>query len=124
MDEGFEVLSALLDREPVDVAQLERSLEDPRGRRALVDFVRLRQATEADDARPRTEFYGRVRRERGSRWHIISRRISVPVAAAALLAVLGGFLLSSVVFWGESRSARPPEATRVIRFEPGVDWQP
>jgi hypothetical protein len=124
MDEGFEVLSALLDREPVDVAQLGRSLEDPRGRRALVDFVRLRQATDADDARPRAEFYARVHRERGSRWRIISQRISMPVAAAALLAVVGGFLLSSAVFWGESGSARPPEATRVLRFEPGVDWQP
>jgi hypothetical protein len=50
IDEQHVVLSALVDREPVDPEALATALEDPAGRRALVDFIRLRVELQRDDA--------------------------------------------------------------------------
>ena len=124
MGEEFEVLSALVDGEPVESAALEAALEDPRGRQALLAFVRLRHAAQDDDVRPRAEFYQRVRRDMSVPWRIMRQRVPLPLAAAAVLcAALASSVLSSEVFRGERQPSRPPDATRVLRFEPGVDWQ-
>jgi hypothetical protein len=48
MTDAREVLSALIDREPVDPDVLARVLDEPDGRAMLVDFVRVRLATLAD----------------------------------------------------------------------------
>jgi hypothetical protein len=49
MTDRREVLSALIDREPVDPDVLARVLEEPEGRAMLVDFVRVRAAVNADE---------------------------------------------------------------------------
>ena len=125
MAEDFEVLSALLDREPIDIAQLEAALEDRRGRQALVDFVELRQTVAADAARPRPAFYARVAPERSWPRRMIGRRVPLPLAVVAvLLAWLTGTLLNRDANSRERPSIPPPDVTRVLRFEPGVDWNP
>ena len=57
MSEDFEVLSAVMDGDVVDIGELEMALENPRGRRVSVDFVRLRQTAANDTAVPQREFY-------------------------------------------------------------------
>jgi hypothetical protein len=124
MPEDFEVLSAWLDRDAVDIEQLTKALEDPEGRSAFVDFVRLRQATAHDHAVPRKDFYARVRGELTSNRPLKTRGLPFPLAAAAILAAM---LLGSALdlnFIRQDRAAdAPPEPARVLRFEPGVDWQ-
>lgn len=124
MREDFEVLSAVLDGDPVDLAQLETALDNSEGRRAFVDFVRLRQTAASDNAMPRREFSERARADLTVSRRIRDRSLPFPVAAAAILvAMLLGSLLNFDSVRPE-RPAAPPEPTRVLRFEPGVDWQP
>lgn len=124
MRDDFEVLSAVLDGDAVDIGQLETALADPEGRQVFVDFVSLRQAAATDHTKPLREFS-----ERALEILTVSHRIKVrglpfPVAAAAILvAMLLGSLLNFDSIRQE-RPAAPPEPARVLRFEPGVDWQP
>jgi hypothetical protein len=113
MSDVRDVLSALMDREPVDADLLARVLEDPANRALLVDFVRLRTAILADEPgeppwvpaqrRPTSA----VRRP--SPW---LRR-----AAAALLLVGAG---AGGGVWIErlATQERPPEPTRIVRLQP------
>jgi hypothetical protein len=125
MREDFEVLSAVLDGDSVDIAQLESALADAEGRRLFVDFVRLRQTAAKDPAAPRREFYDEVVRDLTANQPFRRRGLPFPLAAAA---VVGAMLLGSMLdlnFISDDRAAAaPPEPTRVLRFEPGVDWQP
>ena len=124
MSEDFEVLSAVLDGATVDIDELEAALEQPTGRRAFVDFVRLRQAAVSDTATPRREFHERTLKELAVGQRISARGLPFPVAAAAILVAL---LIGSLVdldLRPENRAPVPPEPARVLRFEPGVDWQP
>src|SRR5262245_55900810 len=124
MREDFEVLSALLDGEVIEIQTLERALDDPRGRAALVDFARLRQIAKADDARPGERFSGRARSEAssGSR-RLVTRGVPWPLAAAAVvIAMLAGSLVSFDDFTSGGQSG-PPQTTRELRFQPGIDWQ-
>ena len=106
------------------VGQLETALEDPAGRRAFVDFVRLRQAAANDHVLPRREFYDRVAGDLSSKRRITARSLPFPLAAAAiLLAMLLGSLVD-LSFIRPDAPVAPPEPARVLRFEPGVDWQP
>ena len=125
MREDFEVLSAVLDGDAVDIAQLAMALDHPEGRRVFVDFVKVRQATAHDSATPRREFYEGVARDLTFNQPVRRRGLPYPLAAAAvLLAILVGSMLD-VDFAGRDRTtAAPPAPTRVLRFEPGVDWQP
>ena len=124
MPEDFEVLSALLDGDAVDTARLETALEDAEGRRAFVDFVRLRQAAATENATPRREFYERVSKELTLKRRTKARGLPFPLAAAAILVamLLGSVLDLNFTRPGHAPSA-PPEPARVLRFEPGVDWQ-
>lgn len=127
MADDFEVLSAVLDGEPVDIESLQRALDDPRGRRSFVNFVDLRQRSAGDETKPSSEFYRRAAAtglttpvERGT------RRVPVPLAAAAvLLAMLLGSFFNSNIRREENTTTTtpPPEPTRVLRFERGVDWR-
>jgi hypothetical protein len=122
MSEDLEVMSALLDGDHIDIEQLEAALEKPAARRALVDFVRLREASRAERPTPRREFYEHSRLRRVTRQKTAG--VPLPYAAAVvLLAMLLGsfFNLSSL---RNRAPAAPPEATRVLTFEPGVDWSP
>jgi hypothetical protein len=124
MPEDFEVLSGLLDRHPVDIARLETALEDAEGRRAFVDFVRLRQAAATDNATPRREFYERISEQLTLTRRTKARGLPLPLAAAAILvAVLLGSALDLNFVRPDPAASAPPEPARVLRFEPGVDWQ-
>jgi hypothetical protein len=113
-----EILSAFVDGEPVDTAALAEALAGPGAREALLDFVLLRAAVCADDARPSDRLAPRIRRVLGA------KRRWAPLAAAAaalVVAVAGGG------WWTlHERAARrdaPPEATQTIVLECGRDWQ-
>ena len=118
MDTHFETLSALLDGEPIEIDDLEAVLEQPAARRALVDFVRLRQVTRPDVATPRAGFDERVQRALSRRRRFTRLRVPLPLAAAAvLLALLGGSLLD--VKWPavNREQVRPPQPSRVLTFD-------
>jgi hypothetical protein len=103
-----ELLSALLDREPVDPDALAAILERPDARALLIDFVRLRAVLHVDrldepaapvvTAAPRT----------------LARPI-LQVAAAALLVALGA-MAGHRLAPGDVQA--PPEPTRVVPLVP------
>ena len=111
--EAREVLSALIDREPVDPDVLAMVLEDAGARAMLVDFVRLRRLVETETGEHSIEPF----RAAGAR----TRRDPARLAAAAALVVLsvglGGWWLLDT-----SSGEEPPTPARVLRFERGVDW--
>ena len=123
MREDFEVLSAVLDGDAVDIGQLEAALENPDGRRVFVDFVKLRQATANDVLTPSREFHDRVLDDLKLNKPARTRGVPFPIAAAAiLLAMLLGSLMEQNVIRQVPAAPGPPEPTRILRFEPGVDW--
>jgi hypothetical protein len=125
MTNQFEVLSAVLDGESVDVEQLETALDDPRGRLMFVDFVKLRQLGLGDGEIPSVRLYHAASRSgllqpAGSG----KRRIPVSLAAAAVvLAMVLGWVFNSNSIRQENAPDMPPEPVRVLRFERGVDWR-
>ena len=123
MAEDFEVLSALLDGEPVEIEQLETALSTQTGRQMLIDFARLRNEARENDDALRPELRERVRRDVTSAPVFLRRQVPLPLAAAAVICAA---LLASALNTGLFRHDNPtglPETTRVLRFEPGVDWQ-
>jgi len=117
-EDHIETMSALWDGEAVDPDALAGALADPAARAALVDFARLR-ADVRSDAEPFPASLSALRRE-NSRW--LNTRVPVGAVAALLLLMLfAGWLLPRPPL--AQSPAGPPEPTRTIRFEPGVDWQ-
>jgi hypothetical protein len=119
-----EVLSAFVDGERVEPAELASALGEPGAREALIDFVRLRAAL-ADDSRPSQAFVERMQERLGGRrapWRARPLRL---VAAAAVLALAAVGALDLGRRLRPTRPAdEPPPVSRVIRYEPGVDWLP
>lgn len=114
-DEERAVLSALIDREPVDPDALADAIEDTDGRAMLVDFVRLRLELQREDATLPTTARAGARPKR------LSRLRSWRLAAAVLLPL--GIGVASGWWLGErSRQEHPPTPDRVVSFTPGVDW--
>ena len=120
--EPHEILSALLDGEPVAPEALSAALLAPGAREALIDFARLRAELSRDDARPSPALYRAMdgllgrRVRRGPLWRVLR---SVAAAVVLALAAVGATSLA------RSRGPaveEPPRATRVIQFTPGVDW--
>jgi hypothetical protein len=108
MSDTHEVISAFLDDEPFDAAELVGSLSDPSGRAVMIDLVALRHLVQPDE-RLMTE-----RPEPRSAWR------AYLAAAAVVVALLGGYVI------GERRAATettidPPAATRVVQ---AAEWQP
>ena len=105
-----ELLSALLDREPVDPDRLAGLLEDAEARALLVDFVRLRSALHAEDdtVSPARPPVAPGRRAFGPVFQI---------AAALVLVALGA--LGGRHFATTDPDA-PPEPTRVVQLVPGT----
>jgi hypothetical protein len=103
-----ELLSALLDREPVDPGALAATLEDAEARALLVDFVRLRAVLQPDglDA-PAVTSPPPVRRT--------PARAMLQLAAAVLLVALGA-LAGHRLSPGDVEP--PPEPTRVVPLVP------
>lgn len=129
-----ELISAFVDGETVEAEALGAALAGPGGREALMDFIALRSALEADALRPSAEFYaamGEALAPRRPR-HLAAAAL---LAAALVLAAAGLWRLgagtggaptvrtspAAVTATGESRP-KPPDVMRVIRFTPGVDW--
>lgn len=116
MTESGELLSALVDREPVDPDALASILEEPEARTLLVDFVRLRASLLDDE-------YGTPPETRAATPTAPGRRLGrtwMRVAAASVLVAA----LASGGLWVRARLAddRPPTPSRVVEFQPGVDW--
>src|ERR687892_2247103 len=99
-----EILSALIDREPVDADRLAVVLEGPDARALLVDFVRLRATISMDDEDvvPAWEASGSTHgRLSGPWWH----------AAAAVL-LLAGATTAGMLLAERSDQQEPPPPTR------------
>jgi hypothetical protein len=113
-----EVLSAFCDGEIVDPDLFAAALADQHARAALVDFARLRAAVAPVGALPASlgALRGPEARPRVARWAMAS-------AAAVLLIVAAASLLPRISFT-KSTDQSPPPPSRVVRYEPGVDWHP
>jgi hypothetical protein len=120
----LEILSALMDGEPVEPDLLAAALLAPGAREALVDFAGLRAELGADDSRPSPRLYratelvlGRRRGPARPVWRLLQSAAAVVVLALAAL----GALSLRTRFYGRGPE-EPPQATRIIQFTPGVDW--
>ena len=106
-----ELLSALIDREPVDPDVLAAALDDPEARQALVAFARVRAELHAP-APGESEWLAS---------HHVARtappwRQSWRLAAAAALLAAG---VAAGVFAERYAAAdRPPVPTRVVQLDP------
>lgn len=116
-DARFAVLSALIDREPVDPDALSVALEDSAGRAELVDFVRLR----ARMAETLDEPVAPIGREPAS--HVPASHVKVWIARAALLLLPLLFGAAAGAWFMQRREPRPPTPTRIVQFVAGVDWK-
>jgi len=99
------VISAFVDDEPFDPAELGAALADPAGRQLIIDFLSLRQLVAEEG--PQTPTVYRHGRSAWAGWL---------VAAALALAIGGAWLMAP-------KSSTPPKPDRVITLERGVDWQ-
>ena len=106
MTDPHAVISAFLDDEHFDAAELVAALSDPAGRTLLIDLVALRHIVQPDEPAA-TAATGAV-----SRWRPLL------ATAAMLVALAGGYVL------GDRRSAaensEPPAPTRVVQE---TTWQ-
>lgn len=117
-------IDALLDGEPVNKNALLRALDDDEARRYLVEVLLLRQLTQ-DMGPARFEMPGQP-----SSWRRPVRWLAA--ATVVLTTATGGYL------YGQQSRPRPssveamiaapadtppaPAPTRIIRFEPGINW--
>jgi hypothetical protein len=111
-------ISALVDGEYVDPAELAQALEDAEARAALVDFVRLRREVLADTA-PLPPSLASLRRP--ARIALVTRWAA---AAALLVLVFLAGLIAPRPWTGTSSASpdSPPAPVRTEEFVPGVDW--
>jgi hypothetical protein len=112
-DDRFDVLSALIDREPVDPDALAEALADPEGRARLVDFIRLRARVTADGASDEGPRFVVRDRSRMKTWSVRAALVLLPLVVGAA----GG------AWYVERMDSRPPTPDRVVQFVPGVDWK-
>jgi hypothetical protein len=109
-----DVISAFLDNEPFDAAELGRSLADPQGRELLLDLVAVRSLVRDEEA------------------PALSAARTAPLSRPAWIAV--GFLAASVLFgagaaWllppllGRQHADAPPRPDHIVVFETGHDSQ-
>ena len=107
MAANHEVISAFLDNEPFDGAELAEALADPAGRKLLIDLVALGHLVQPAPA-PAS---GRTR------W---SPRSWTLAAAGVLLAVATGYVAGARQT--DIASTRAPEPTRVVSLT-DTKWQ-
>jgi hypothetical protein len=108
---AHELLSALLDREPVDPDRLSVLLEDAEARAMLIDFVRVRFVLhgDSDQAVPAPPLVlPRRPRHAGT--------VVLRIAAALVLLALGALAGRRFV---PSDVDAPPEPTRVVQLSSG-----
>jgi negative regulator of sigma E activity len=121
-DAHTEVLSAFCDGEAVDPDALAAALADPAGREVLVDFARLRAAVVSTAPMPAS--LARLRPSAIRRVHGWSGRAAVAAAAAVVFLLMTAWFAPRPWFTGGGRGNAPPSPSRVVRYEPGVDWHP
>ena len=112
-----EILSAFCDGRIVDPDQLADALADPRARDALVDFARLRAAVTSSHPLPAS--LTRLRPapvRRPQLWAAMAGAAAMLVLVALTVALLPRTWIARDTTDG------PPSPTRVLRYEPGVDW--
>jgi hypothetical protein len=109
MNQTHEVLSALLDNQPVDPRELTRALDDPDGRQLLIDFVALRTLVQPHDTAPPI---GAVRRAVPRPWRIAA------AAAALFLALATGYVAGDRREATTSPSIDAPPPARVVQAVP------
>ena len=118
MNDRFEVLSALIDGEDVDVDHLTAVLATVDGRDALADYLRTRRMVRADDADPLPDMATRLRAT------VVARRprarLALAAAAVIAMAFLGGWWTG--VRRPVASADSPPAVTRTLTFERNVDW--
>ena len=106
--EDGELLSALLDRVPVDPAALARVLDDAEGRRTLVAFAALRAGAQAPvPGEAEWMAHGKLPSGPTGAWRLIA------AAAVLVAAVAAGMYIEQ----RRSREA-PPNPSRVVQFDP------
>jgi hypothetical protein len=117
-DTHTEILSAFCDGEVVDPDVLAEALADSRARDALIDFARLRAAVAVTTRVPASlaGLRDSPARPRLGGWTVVAA-----AAAMVLLIVVSAALLPRTLFT-RSTDQSPPSPSRVLRFEPGVDW--
>ena len=102
MNETYAVISAFLDDEPFDAAELAAALTEPEGRALLIDLVALRHLVQPDEMVEIAAV-----RPRRSPWRPLL------ATAAMLVALAGGYLI------GDRRGTvdvdAPPAPTRVVQ---------
>jgi hypothetical protein len=108
--DDHELLSALLDREPVDPDALTRMLATAEGRELLVDFVRVRHTLHI--ATPDVDLARQALPVRTP-----PRRVVGQAAAAVLLLTVGGLSGAWLAARRDDRT-RAPEPTRIVRLTP------
>ena len=131
-------ISAALDGERVDLSVLRRALAQENGRTVLASFVLLRAATAADpiEADERVAARTRATLLRRTRGWFAPRHLAVAASVAAM-AVAASFWLGAqwqraatspsptpgVAVAEATRAPQPPSPTRMLQFQPGVDWR-
>jgi hypothetical protein len=118
-DMHSELLSTFCDGAVVDPDLLAAALDDPRARDVLVDFARLRAAVTS--SRPLPDSLSRLRPARGRRPQVWA---AIAGAAAMLVLLALTFAMLPRNWFVRSAETTPPAPTRVIRYQPGVDWGP
>ena len=118
-DTHTDVLSACCDGAVVDPHLLANALEDPRGREALVDFARLRAAVAS--SAPLPDSLARLRPASIRRPQLWAAAMG---AAAMLILVAMTFAMVPRGWFTGKAADDPPAPSRVIRYQPGVDWAP
>jgi hypothetical protein len=119
MTDEHEVLSALIDREPVDPDVLAHLLEDPSNRALLVEFVRLRADLNDGSESGVADSTGMAHLPSPGQppaTAALRLRSWLRMAAMVLLLALGaggGALLQYQ--WSRER---PPQPDRIVRLEP------
>ena len=119
-DTKMAALSALVDGETVATEILLAALQELDARQVLIDFVRLRSELAADEGTPRESFERSAPRAlaaAAARW---ARRPWLRLAAALALVTVSLWLVVRPAAPPEHEA--PPEPSRVLYFEPGVDW--
>ena len=125
----LEVLSAFIDGEESNPGELAEALSEPGAREVLRDFALLRAEVLSDDDRPDADFYAAMEQRLGNRgrlrqWWATPLRVPVPVvaAAAAVVLVIGLWAGADRILESLERFEQPPNADRVVRFVPDVNW--
>lgn len=106
-----DVISAFLDNEPFDAAELSAALADPAGRAALIDLIALRGLVHSD-AGTGPLVHAHPRRS----WRLIAAGIALPIA---LVAGYGLGWRAAATSAPNAAIDDPPAPTRVIT---NLEW--